>query len=80
MRPLLRLLYAAAANTASVIAALVPPSDAKAAIAFRARRGIAKRYQQWAAQSREASRPLLWMHAPSVGEGLMARPVLAVMR
>ena len=80
MRPLLRLLYAAAANTASVIAAVVPPSDAKAAIAFRARRGIARRYQQWASQSRDASRPLLWMHAPSVGEGLMARPVLAVMR
>jgi 3-deoxy-D-manno-octulosonic-acid transferase len=80
VRPLLRLLYAAAANTASVVSALVPPSDAKAAIAFRARRGIGKRYAAWAAQSRDASRPLLWMHAPSVGEGLMARPVLAEMR
>jgi 3-deoxy-D-manno-octulosonic-acid transferase len=79
VRPLLRLLYAAAANTASVVSALVPPSDAKAAIAFRARRGIGKRYAAWAAQARDASRPLLWMHAPSVGEGLMARPVLAAM-
>ena len=80
MRRLLRLLYAAAANTASMVAAIVPPSDAKAAIAFRARHGIGKRYQLWAAQSRDPSRPLLWMHAPSVGEGLMARPVLAMMR
>ncbi|HYC49853.1 MAG TPA: glycosyltransferase N-terminal domain-containing protein [Gemmatimonadaceae bacterium] len=80
MRPLLRLLYAAAANTASLAASLVPASNSKAAIAFRARRGIGQRYAAWAAQSRDASRPLLWMHAPSVGEGLMARPVLTALR
>ncbi len=80
MRFLLRALYAVAANLASAASVVVPPSESKAVIAIRARRGIRTRYASWAAQHREVSRPLLWMHAPSVGEGLQARPVLALMR
>lgn len=80
MRLLLRALYAVAAKLASVASAVVPPSDNKAVIAVRARRGITKRYASWAAAHRDASRPLLWVHAPSVGEGLQARPVLTLMR
>ncbi len=34
------------------------------------------RYRAWGAAHRDADRPLLWVHAPSVGEGLQARPVL----
>lgn len=80
MRFLLRTLYALAAKLVGVASVIVPPTDAKSAIAIRARRGIRKRYEQWAATSRVPSKPLLWMHAPSVGEGLMARPVLTLMR
>lgn len=80
MRFLLRALYAAAANLAGVAAAVIPPSDAKAAIAFRARHGIRRRYERWGAAHREQVRPLLWTHAPSVGEGLMARPILSLFR
>jgi 3-deoxy-D-manno-octulosonic-acid transferase len=80
VRFLLRLLYAVAAKLAGVASGFVPPSDAKAAIAVRARHGIVKRYASWGAAYRERTRPLLWMHAPSVGEGLQARPVLTLMR
>jgi 3-deoxy-D-manno-octulosonic-acid transferase len=74
------MVYAAAAKLAGVAAGVIPPSDAKAAIAVRARHGIRRRYTQWAAANRDTARPLLWMHAPSVGEGLMARPVLTLFR
>lgn len=74
------MLYAVAAKLAGVASGVIPPSDAKAAIAVRARHGIRKRYAGWAAAHREKARPLLWMHAPSVGEGLMARPVVSLIR
>ena len=80
MDPLARALYAAAAKVAAVAGEVIPPSDSKAVIAVRARRGIRQRYAAWAAANRDAARPLLWMHAPSVGEGHMARPILALMR
>src|SRR5881394_3976918 len=72
--------YAGVVKLVGVVSAVVPPSATKTSIALRARRDIRKRYARWAAQYRDAARPLLWMHAPSVGEGLQARPVLALMR
>lgn len=79
MQFLARLLYAAAANLTSAAAGLVPPGSSKTTVAMRARRGILRRYRAWAADHRGAG-PLLWMHAPSVGEGLQARPVLTLLR
>ena len=78
MRFLARMLYAAATKLAGAASAVIPPSDAKAAIALRARHGVRRRYEQWGAAHRDRVRPLLWVHASSVGEGLMARPVLAM--
>ncbi|HEU4642933.1 MAG TPA: glycosyltransferase N-terminal domain-containing protein, partial [Gemmatimonadaceae bacterium] len=43
-------------------------------------RGIRARYAAWARTGRDPARALLWMHAPSVGEGLQARPVLERLR
>jgi 3-deoxy-D-manno-octulosonic-acid transferase len=80
VRFIVRVLYALAARLAGVISAVVPPSPTKASIALRARRGIRKRYASWAGEHRDPSRTLLWVHAPSVGEGLQARPVLTLMR
>ncbi len=83
MHHALRLGYEGSARLARLgasLASLFPLSDAKALLALRARSGIIDRYRAWAAAHRDPSRPLLWMHAPSVGEGLQARPVLEVMR
>jgi len=76
----LRLGYDAAGNIARALAALAPAGNAKLLRALRARRGIRSRYAAWALANRDAPRALLWMHAPSVGEGLQARPVLQLAR
>jgi 3-deoxy-D-manno-octulosonic-acid transferase len=44
------------------------------------RRGALDRMVAWSRASRDAARPLLWIHAPSVGEGLMAGPVIERVR
>ena len=72
--------YAALAHAARLAAVLTPPGEGKTRRALRARRGIRRRYASWAAVHREAARPLVWVHAPSVGEGLQARPVLERLR
>jgi 3-deoxy-D-manno-octulosonic-acid transferase len=64
----------------AAVAASLLPGDAKWQRAVRGRRGVLARYRAWAAAHRDATRPMLWMHAPSVGEGLQARPVLELLR
>jgi len=73
----LRFGYEGAARLARALAAFAPSSENKLVRTFAARRGVVSRYEAFA---RDRSRPLLWMHAPSVGEGLQARPVLDLMR
>lgn len=72
--------YAAVAQIARAAAIVTPESETKLLRAIAARRGIRGRYAAWGATGREPARPLLWMHAPSVGEGLQARPVLELAR
>jgi 3-deoxy-D-manno-octulosonic-acid transferase len=43
--------------------------------AVEARRGLGDRLRAWAAAHRDPGRPLVWMHAPSVGEGWQARAI-----
>jgi 3-deoxy-D-manno-octulosonic-acid transferase len=80
MNPLLRATYGAVAGFARLLTDVAPESDTKFWRSFRARRGLVERYAEWARAQRDASRRLLWMHAPSVGEGLQARPVLELAR
>ena len=80
MHPLLRPLYTAATSLVRGLAAVAPEGDTKLVRTFRARRDILARYERWADAERDPDRPLLWMHAPSVGEGLQARPVLELVR
>jgi 3-deoxy-D-manno-octulosonic-acid transferase len=72
--------YRALAQIARGAALVTPDSSSKVLRSLRARRGIRARYRRWGAAHRDPSRPLLWMHAPSVGEGLQARPVLELAR
>ena len=81
MRPALGAAYHAAAAAAAAAAQLVPAgATSKVARSLAARRDIRARYAAWGAAHRDASRPLLWLHAPSVGEGLQARPVAQLVR
>ncbi len=79
-RSLLHLSYRAVGELARLGAALAPSGGGKTARALRARRGIRARYEEWGRTGRDPRRPLLWMHAPSVGEGLQARPVIQLLR
>ena len=77
MNSVLRVGYEGAALLARALAAFAPSQGGKVARSFAARRGVVPRFEAF---ERDVSRPLLWMHAPSVGEGLQARPVLDLVR
>lgn len=80
MRFPVQLGYRALAQLARGAAVVAPNSESKLMRTLRGRRGIRARYRAWGAAGRDRTRPLLWMHAPSVGEGLQARPVLELAR
>jgi 3-deoxy-D-manno-octulosonic-acid transferase len=73
----LRIGYEGAARLARALSTFAPASNNKLIRTFASRRGVVSRFESF---PRDRSRPLLWMHAPSVGEGLQARPVLELMR
>jgi len=73
----LRVGYEGIALLARGLASIAPPSTNKLLSTFAARRGVRARFEAFA---RAPGHPLLWMHAPSVGEGLQARPVLELAR
>lgn len=79
MNGALRLGYEGAALLARALAAFAPAhrGGSKLVETFGARRGVLARFDAFA---RDPVRPLLWMHAPSVGEGLQARPVIDLVR
>lgn len=67
-------------RTATWMAAVPLPGESKLVRSLRARRDATAPFLAWAAAHRDPSRPLLWMHAPSVGEGLQAKPVVQLLR
>src|SRR6266700_3619293 len=54
--------------------------DKKIARGLDARRGVVERLRTWGRAHRDPARPLVWVHASSVGEGLQAKPVLEALR
>jgi 3-deoxy-D-manno-octulosonic-acid transferase len=67
----------AAATAAAPLAALT--SD-KLRSGIAERRGLLQRMADWGSTRRDRARPLVWFHAPSVGEGLQAKPVIERLR
>ena len=59
---------------------LVAPFSQKLRAGMAGRQEGGKRLRDWATSHRNASAPLLWFHAPSVGEGLQARAILEIIR
>ncbi len=80
MHSLLRLPYAIAAALADSAALLPLSGEGKIVRSLRARRDALAQLETWGRASRDPARPLLWIHAPSVGEGLQARPVIERLR
>lgn len=80
MNSLLRIPYAAIGFVTDALVSVTPAGSSKFLRGLSDRRGIVERYQRWGAASRDRSRPLVWIHAPSVGEGLQALPVIQLLR
>jgi len=73
------LAYSVAVMAARSATPLLALGNSKLARSLRGRSAAAQRLRDWG-HLREAGRPLVWFHAPSVGEGLQARAVLRELR
>jgi 3-deoxy-D-manno-octulosonic-acid transferase len=80
LHQLVRHSYDAAGALARLAVRFAPRGDSKLLRGIAARRGLIERYEAWSLSSRDVTRPLLWVHAPSVGEGLQALPVIQRIR
>jgi 3-deoxy-D-manno-octulosonic-acid transferase len=74
------LVYEAALHAARPLLAVAAPLNGKLRRGVDGRRMAVRLLTEWAGQHRDTTRPLLWLHAPSVGEGLMASAILAAAR
>jgi 3-deoxy-D-manno-octulosonic-acid transferase len=77
---LLRIPYAFAGLVTNALVGVVPAGKSKFNRGLNGRRGLVGRYEKWGMASRDVARPLVWFHAPSVGEGLQALPVIELVR
>lgn len=72
--------YRLAIRCARALAPFAARFDGKVARGLAGRTGLRDRLAAWAGAHRDPTRPLVWFHAPSVGEGLQAKPVLQLLR
>jgi 3-deoxy-D-manno-octulosonic-acid transferase len=73
-------LYRTGIRLGSAVAPAAGIVSARLRRAVGARRQAGERLIDWARTTRDETRPLLWFHAPSVGEGLQAEAVLRHVR
>ncbi len=73
-------LYTLALHAARPLLPLAARGEGKLARGIRGRAGVLERMEAWARAHRDPARPLVWFHAPSVGEGLQARAVVQAFR
>ncbi|HUF36776.1 MAG TPA: glycosyltransferase N-terminal domain-containing protein [Gemmatimonadales bacterium] len=78
--PATSLPYRALAGLGSALAPLAGLADPKFRAGHEGRLGAPVRLGRWAERHRDRSRPLVWFHASSVGEGLQAESVLRELR
>jgi 3-deoxy-D-manno-octulosonic-acid transferase len=73
-------IYEMAMRLAAPAASLAAPFSAKLRRGIDGRAASARSLRTWVATAREPARPLVWLHAPSVGEALMAQAILAELK
>jgi 3-deoxy-D-manno-octulosonic-acid transferase len=73
-------MYRALVRAATAAAPLLGLADSKIRLGDRGRRHAAAALAEWARLHRDPSRPLVWFHASSVGEGLQAESVIGALR
>lgn len=79
-RPSPSIWYRLAVSMATRGAPLLSRFDRKLAQGIQARRQLLTRLGNWGRSLRDPRRALAWFHAPSVGEGLQAKPVIEAVR
>ncbi|HEY7481548.1 MAG TPA: glycosyltransferase N-terminal domain-containing protein [Gemmatimonadales bacterium] len=72
--------YRIAVRVGASLAPALSLLNEKLATGHRGRREAARRLTAWSERSRDRTRPLVWFHASSVGEGLQAESVLLKLR
>lgn len=78
--PLRETFYEAMLAGARPLATVAALAGGEVRKGVRGRRDTLRRFVNWGAGRRDPSRPLVWFHAPSVGEGLMAQAIIAALR
>ena len=72
--------YRLTVGTAAAAAPLVALASDKIQRGIAGRRGLRQRTTTWGSTRRDRRRPLVWFHAPSVGEGLQTKPLIEALR
>jgi 3-deoxy-D-manno-octulosonic-acid transferase len=73
-------IYNVAVHTARPLFSVAAPFSAKVRAGVSGRRGAPDRIIDWARSARASAGPLVWVHAPSVGESLMAQAIVSELR